>query len=601
MRNSLITLFLVGFIFFFNDCAKMGSISGGDRDSIPPVVVNTRPDNYSLRFKGKTVEITFDEFVVLKNINQELIISPPLEKAVTVKQKGKTFSIELNNELKKNTTYTLNFGQAIEDNHEGNKLSNYEFVFSTGEVLDSMAIHGRLVNAFDLIPPKEPVNIMLYDTLTDSAFITKRPLYIGKTDKEGYFRLNNLKTDTFRIYALQDLNSNYQFDLPAEKIAFMDTNLYLMPGFLPSPDSDSTIFDDLNIKGKDSLQTLSPSDSAYSIHAMDQNQRIIVDLFLFEEDHEQQFVKDASREGGKHLLLTLNKPVTDSFYIVPIEPPDTAWFLLQENADRDSFEFWITDTSVSSMDTILMEVNYTVQDSMMNFVMRTDSLYFIQKNVPEKSRRRVKEEVPDTSLQVSTIRNRAILELNGQLSIQTKFPLASIDTAFIRLFEKPDSIEFQKEFTIKKDSTKLRDIYLRSDWVEGTPYRLEMFPGALTGIYGLTNDSLNISFNIREEAYYGKLLLNVSNIQCQTIIELHDARDAIVQKKIIGEEGQVEFLFLAPAKYKLKFIHDCNKSGEWETGNYLKKLQPEKVEYYEGQIEVRSNWDVEVSYRLKDF
>ncbi len=598
MLKNLIAgiILLLIIIFSFSDCAKMGSVSGGERDTIPPVVIGSKPENYSLNFNRSTVEITFDEFVILKNINQELIISPPLEERIVVKQRGKTVILELDNELKKNTTYTLNFGRAIEDNHEGNILLNYEFVFSTGSHLDSMAIHGQLLRAFDLMPPKDPVNIMLYgafdlmppkdpvnimlyDTLYDSAFIKERPLYIGKTDKEGFFRINNLKTDTFRIFALSDLNSNFRFDLPNEEIAFLDTSLILLPHFLSSIMQDTLHFDSIKNVLPDTLKTLSYKDSAYNIQSKGAHERIIVDLFLFMEDHEKQFLKDAERKSRHHIFLSFNLPVTDSFSISSFKPPRNDWYLLEESANRDSFELWIMDTLVIAMDSIFLGLNYTVKDSMLNPVTKIDSVHFAFRELASKSNRRGKEEVEviDTSLKISTISKMATLESYSNLSFKSEFPFSAFDTTYVRLYSKPDSVEFSQDYEMFRDSLNLRKVFLRADWQENTAYRLEVFPGAFTGIYGYTNDSINVPFKIRDGAYYGNLLLNVTNVGCQQIVELTKGKNEIVQKKIIKEDGKIEFTFLGPGKYKIKFIDDCNENGKWDTGNYLMKIQPEKA------------------------
>ena len=203
----------------------MGQLSGGLKDTIPPVVLQSEPQNYSVNFKGQKIEITFNEFITLDNINQQLVVSPPVENRVDVRLKNKTILIDLNNELQDSTTYTLNFGDAIKDNNEGNLLNNFEYVFSTGNYLDSLSVYGRLVNSFDLKPSEDPVSILLYDDLSDSAFLKHGPLYVSKTGKEGYFAMNNLRSDTFHIFALKDLNSNFYFDLPNEEIAFLDTSL----------------------------------------------------------------------------------------------------------------------------------------------------------------------------------------------------------------------------------------------------------------------------------------------------------------------------------------------------------------------------------------
>ncbi len=215
-------------------CAQQGSPSGGPKDEDPPLVLESDPPNYSTRFEAKKIQITFDEFIVLDNVNQQLVVSPPMEEKPEVRLKGKSLFIEFTEELKDSTTYTLNFGSAIKDLHEGNKLLNFEYVFSTGNVLDSLSIRGTLKYAWDHTVPKDPITIMLYEELRDSVPLTEIPLYVGRSDDSGVFSINNLKADTFKIFALKDGNYNLLFDLPSEEIAFLDSALIVNADFFRS-------------------------------------------------------------------------------------------------------------------------------------------------------------------------------------------------------------------------------------------------------------------------------------------------------------------------------------------------------------------------------
>ena len=213
------------------NCAQQGSPTGGPRDEDPPVVVESEPPNYSTRFEAKKILITFDEFVVLDNVNQELIVSPPMEEKPEVKLRKKTMVVQFEEALKDSTTYTFNFGSAIKDLHEGNKLLNFEYVFSTGDVLDSLSVKGTLKYADDLSEPEEPISIMLYDDLRDSVPLIDIPLYVGRSDDSGVFSVNNLRPDTYKVFALKDGNNNFLFDLPSEEIAFLDTSLIVNAEF----------------------------------------------------------------------------------------------------------------------------------------------------------------------------------------------------------------------------------------------------------------------------------------------------------------------------------------------------------------------------------
>ena len=576
-------------------CAKVGSLAGGKKDVLPPVVVKSEPPNFTINFKGQKIEITFDEFIVLDNISQQLVVSPPVENRVDVRLKNKTILINLNNELQDSTTYTLNFGEAIKDNNEGNPFYNYEYVFSTGDFLDSLSVYGRLVNAFDLKPQEDPVSILLYQDLDDSAFMKHIPLYVGKTDKEGYFAMNNLKSDTFHIFALKDLNSNYRFDLPDEEIAFLDTSIFLTPELFTRHVVDTLAIDSLAAMGADSLR-LSKQDSIARLSSKKVTDKLLVDLYLFRENNERQYITDYSRKEKNRLEFSLNRPVTDSFLITSIEPEQNKWYLLEKNIENDSFRLWIKEPLVIDMDTVRLALTYTGTDSTGNKVSKKDTLIFGYRE-PVKSKKKTQEEA-DTTLKISTINNQATLELNQHVVFNAEMPLVAIDTSFFLLRSKEDSLMVPESFVVMRDTTNIRKAQLFCEWKEKTLYGLTLLPKAFTDIYGHVNDTINIKFTTRNEGYYGVLHLNIKGVQCPVIVQLMDAKESIVRETIVQNDGKVTFDFLKPAQYKVKFIYDCNGNGKWDTGKYIIGIQPEKVAYYTGDINVRSNWEIEISETL---
>ena len=231
---------LSGLLVFWS-CAQIGSPTGGPRDETPPAVVECDPPNYSTRFDARKIQITFDEYIVLNNVNQELIVSPPMDEKPEVKLRKKSIIIEFEEALRTNTTYTFNFGNAIRDLHEGNVLQNYEYVFSTGDILDSMSVKGSLKYAEDLDVPGEPISVMLYTDLRDSVPLTDIPLYVGRSDDSGIFSVNNLRPDVYKVFALKDGNNNLLFDLPTEEIAFLDTSLIVNADFVKQLLGDSIV------------------------------------------------------------------------------------------------------------------------------------------------------------------------------------------------------------------------------------------------------------------------------------------------------------------------------------------------------------------------
>ena len=270
---------------------------------IPPVVVESEPPNYSTQFEAKKILITFDEYIVLDNVNQELIVSPPMEEKPEVKLRKKTMIVQFEESLKENTTYTFNFGSAIKDLHEGNKLLNYEYVFSTGDVLDSLSVKGTLKYAEDLSKPEEPVSIMLYEDLRDSVPLIDIPLYIGRSDDSGVFSVNNLRPNVYKLFALKDGNNNFLFDLPTEEIAFLDTSLILNAEFtrsllIASGRIDSTALFD-TVTTVDTLAGIVDSTGVVTDSIKESGpdlNSIYIDLLLFMEETEIQYITDYSRE-----------------------------------------------------------------------------------------------------------------------------------------------------------------------------------------------------------------------------------------------------------------------------------------------------------------
>jgi len=605
-------------------CAKMGSLTGGYEDIDPPVVVRSMPLNYSTNFNAEKIEIEFDEYIALKNVAQELIISPPLPKKPVVRIKNKSIIIELKNELIENTTYTLNFGKAIEDNNEGNPLTNFEFVFSTGKYLDSLSVKGTLINSFNLKPSKEPFIIGLYDQLEDSIPLKSIPVYVGKTNEKGYFMINNIKADTFRIFALKDLNMNLKFDLFNEEIAFIDTVLIITPEFLISLPERIEVIDSSSIdtviqtrpprkgffgKVKDKEEDFDLLAEAYEDSTLtDTLQKkpvlpaLFVDMVYFTEEITKQYMTSSDRISKVKLMLSFNLPLKNNPGVdIPDYEEDNNWYLPEINAKRDTFVYWLTDTTLIKRDSLIFVAAYPMLDSMGADYTKLDTLRFItRKALPKQTKGKTEVKIPEEKLTVSSLRNNGILDLNAMVPFVFNYPLESIDTSRIHLFLKIDSTETVQKFDIIHDSTSLKKIFLNSKWKEAAKYRLEALPGAFSDIYNHPMDTLIFNFSLQEKDYYGTLIVTLEGVDMPVIVQLMNDTEVVLRSKYANSDGAVIFDFLPAAKYKLKFINDSNVNKQWDTGNYLKKLQPEKVLYFKGDINVRSNWDFEVKQNMKE-
>lgn len=609
-------LFRAGFFFIITilcwSCAQQGSPSGGPRDEDPPVILESSPPNYSTLFEAKKILITFDEYIVLDNVNQELVVSPPMKEKPEVRLKGKSLLITFNEVLKDSTTYTLNFGGAIKDLHEGNKLLNFEYVFSTGTELDSLSIRGTLKYAFDLSVPEEAITIMLYDELRDSLPMTDIPLYVGRSNDSGVFSINNLKADTFKIFALKDGNYNLLFDLPTEEIAFLDSSLIMNTDFIKSimqevPADFSVIETDSSVSEPDTPVLLSDTLSMMadsSLMVSDSLRRepdytaIYLEMSLFIEDPETQYITEDSRDDPRKILIAFARPLTDSFNyrFLSEEPAHSMDFLEDFSAERDSLTLWFRDSLDYDKDTLTMELKYTVKDSMERYVSRTDTLLMTYRK--RVSTKKSSKEPPKEKLSISTLRNNGSLDLNATLNMNFSIPLTGFQDSLVHLWHIPDSIEIPQPFLIRTDSMVPTRAWIDTKWEEVSNYHLLVLPGAFSSLYDLEHDTLDISFQTRDSEYYGQILVTLDSVSNPVIIQLTSQNEVVRQQRVY-ESGIYTFSFLPPREYGVKFIHDLNDNGKWDTGKYLKKRQPEPVEVPPGKVTVRSNWDHDVKVILK--
>jgi len=603
VSDKYLWLFLL--VSFCWSCAQQGSPSGGPRDEDPPVVIESLPPNYSTQFEAKKIRITFDEYVVLENVNQQLVVSPPMEEQPEVKLKKKSMIVEFEEDLKPNTTYTFNFGDAIKDLHEGNKLQNFEYVFSTGDVLDSMSVKGTLKYAETLEKPEDPISIMLYTDLRDSVPLLDIPLYVGRSDDSGVFSVNNLSPGEYKVFALKDGNNNFLFDLPTEEIAFLDSSLIVDAEFIRQMLGDSIVSEVVS----DTAGT-APVDSAAAdtsglaadsiLHRGPDYTSVYIDLMLFQEASEIQYLTDNNRDDRRKLEIVFALPLSDTFSYRSIQAAgEEAPRLLEHfSNNRDSLTLWIMDSTAYKKDTIRLAVDYTVKDTTERFIIRSDTLLFTYRERESRGRRAQESTRQEEKLEIRTIRNNGNQDLNRDLSFLLAFPLGSLNDTLFSLYHIPDSIEYAQPFEVRADSMNPYRAKLSASWESASSYRLVVLPGAIKSIYPISHDTIDVRFRTRDMEFYGQILLTLENVNHRVLVQLFSGT-TLVEERIVEADGQYVFPYLSPREYSFKFIHDLNENGKWDTGDYLKKLQPEPVELLPTAIEVRSNWDHDVSLRLE--
>jgi len=594
---SIKYIYYLPVILFCWSCAQQGSPSGGPRDEDPPVVLECDPPNYSTRFEARKIEVTFDEYITLESVNQELIVSPPMEEKPTVKLRKRTMIIEYEDTLKSNTTYTFNFGEAIQDLHEGNKLQNYEYVFSTGDILDSMSVRGSLQYAENLEIPDDPISIMLYTDLRDSVPLLDIPLYVGRSNDSGVFSVNNLRPDVYKVFALKDGNNNLLFDLPTEEIAFLDTSLIVNADLTRLLLGDSivnsvipdTVYADSSAAVLDSIADQRPNLNA-----------IYIDLKLFTEASEIQYLTDNTREDPRKIQLVFALPLTDTFSyrVLPEADESEPRFLKHFGENRDSLTLWIMDSTHYNREKIELVMDYTAKDTNEQFVIRTDTVSFSYREPQSKSRRGSEAEKEEEKLVVNTMRNNGNQDLNRDIPLLLDFPLEKLNDTLFTLYHIPDSLEVPYPFVVKADSLNPYKASLSASWESASKYRLLVLPGAISSIYPMQHDTIDVGFKTRDLEFYGQILLSLTNVNNQVLIQLFSGK-TMIEERMVKADGQYAFPFLSPKEYSFKFIHDLNENEKWDTGDYLKKVQPEPVELLPTTIEVRSNWDHDVSMILE--
>lgn len=567
--GTLVTLILVAvYCFHSSSCASTKAApSGGPKDTLPPEIVAMVPAASSTGFpvEDGEITITFNEYVQVKDANKNIILSPPLEKQVKTRIKGKSVIFTFPVALDTNTSYSLNLGQAIVDNNEGNPLYGLSYSFSTGSVLDSMMLSGTAVDAVTLFP-LENVTVALYEQATDSTVINTAPSAIARSDKWGYFTVRNLKPVPYYVFAYTDGNTNNRYDQGSEKIAFLDSPV--IPDQVMSADSKE-------------LQYYDPKDTVAC-----QSRPSQIQLAIFAEKNTNQFVKDYKRfsKRGSYIRFSAPQVQIDSF---AIEGVSDDRIIRQLNQQRDSLVFWIGGAGKID-DTLRVAMKYMKTDSsgvQAPFVEKLKFVAPVEKKGGRKSeeeREKEREKRKDL-LEFSAVAEKDMVEQNG-IVLSFPSPVTEFDTSRIEFSMKtPKLVESKVPFSVETDSTEFNTYVIRpqNDLVKGNEYKI-IFPFAtFKDVNGFTNDSTAKTFSLPSDENLSSLSLEIKNVGARYIVELINAkRTKTFRKYIIEEDCELLFPYLKADEYSIRITEDKNSNGKLDTGDLLKRIQPEKVLLY---------------------
>lgn len=560
---------LIGIAIITANCAHQGSLSGGLKDSEPPQYVESDPPNRTIRFASKRVAITFNEFIQLKDPGKEIFMSPPMKEKPEFKVHGKDLIIDFKEELKENTTYTINFGNSVVDFTESNPYPNFEYVFSTGDVIDSLSLSGKVLNAFDL-KPEPDVLAMVYIDDHDSLPLDSLPLKVqpksaSRTDKDGRFKINNLPPGKYKLIALQDFNSNFYYDLPNERIAFLDSLVTLEP----------ELTDTLEKTEEDSL-----SEKSLTFRM---STGVSYELFMFEQVDSTQKLLGKKLIGNNRLQYSFKTRLdTLSVSLLDSIPGISEWYIPEYSKDRDTVNLWLKPGLPDTIRVIMYAGGNVTDTSKFNL------------KPPERAVK-VKKDIAQHVKFTSNVRAGS-LDLQQDLKLTFTNPLLKFDTTRVLLKSTEDSLS---PSIIFGDSVP-RSVIINHPWKPGESYSVILDDSTFTDQNGLVNDSTALGFKVRSAEDYGILIMNVkiSIEKGQYIIQLLDQGGKILQEKFVSQSGLVRFEYLLAGSYELKAIYDRNGNNKWDPGNYRQGILPEKVTFYPGGISIRANWDLQEDWEL---
>ena len=526
--------FLISFVLVSSfQCARRSLPTGGFKDTLPPNVVNTSPKMNTVFFDKEKITITFDEYIKLVDLNKQLIISPPLEpNKYKVKPQGtvsKKIQIELLDSLLENTTYTFNFGESIIDNNEGNLLPFFNYAISTGAIIDSLEIKGKITDSYERITDSY-TSVYLYpidSTYTDSTIFLKKPFYATSTLDSTAYNFRNLRPDKYQIVAIKDISGNYIFDQSVDKIGFIEEPITL------------------------------PGDS-------------IINFRIFKEVPNLYWSRPFFINKNKIGFGYFGKPEPSAIK-VQSKVPRNFRYIINKDRKTDTLNFWFRGSMIDSIKFGIKEKD-------------TTKTYTIQ----------IKDIKPD-SLVISSITKNSI-ELIDSFKIKSSLPIVKVNMDLINIVGL-DSLKVQFEAFLDKNYDELA---LTFDALPNDNYKIEFLPDAMVDFWGQTHDTLRYSVKTRPISDYGNLYLQIlREDKSPFILELVDLKGKVLRRyDKINDSDYYEFKYILPGKYLFRYIKDKNGNKKWDTGNYLKKIQPEIVYYSTDTIDLRANWDINQQLRI---
>ena len=610
-ERSLLFIFLL----LLAACASIGNPDGGPYDEEPPRVVQCSPDNKATDNDKKKISILFNEYIKMENASEKVVVSPPQIEMPNIRAAGKRVKIDLYDSLRPNTTYTIDFSDAIVDNNEGNPLGKYTYSFSTGPEIDTMEVSGTVLNAENLEPIKG-ILVGLYpadSTFHDSLFTTSPLVRVARTNGSGQFTIKGIRNGQYRTYALQDMDGNYHFSQKSEMIAF-DTTV-ISTSQRPDIRPDTVWYDTVTIEK--------------------------IRMVPFIHYYPDNLVLRAFLESGQdnHLLKTERKTY-ESFTLYFTAPQDSlpriegigfnadSVLLAEPTEKNDTITYWITDTAVSHPDTISFHLTYYDTDTAGVNVLRTDSAMELvakttywqqererQKQIEEWQKEREKkikkgrevnpdEENPfETIYMTMQMTPGATIDPNQNVTFVFNEPLAEVDTSCIRFLMKVDSEYVAAPFIFQPVPGEKRKYRLYAEWEPNERYRFEADSTAFLSMLGHYARSMKNEIRVRSLDEFGAIFVRLTGLQptdsADYIVQLLNKSDKPVAQEKADAQGRADFFYLKPGEYYMRLFIDRNHNGIWDTGQYDGLIAPEEVHYFPRPIPLKAKFDMEQEWNFR--
>lgn len=589
-------------------CASIGNPDGGMYDETPPRVVACYPANGSIRHTSKKMSILFDEYIKLENASEKVIVSPPQVESANVRADGKRIKITLYDTLQDNTTYTIDFGDAIEDNNEGNPMGFFTYSFSTGDAIDTMEVAGTVLNAEDLEPIKG-IMVGLYpadSAFHDSLFTTTPFLRISRTNGSGRFCIKGVKPGRYRTFALKDVDGDMVFSQKSEIVAFDTTVIETSSRPDVRMDTiwrDSTHFDSIRVV-------------PYTHYLPDD-----VTLLAFLEEGQEHHLLKTERLEPDFFRLFFTSPADSLPTIVGLNF-DASCLIVEPNQKNDTITYWVTDTTFThQQDTLSMALTYLDTDTLGQLVPRTDTLDLVpktpwakihkerQKKIDEWNKEREKrqkkakeplpyEENPHEKIFMDiSAKPSGTIDPNQNIRFTSKEPYLNVDTTRIHFYVKQDTDWLPAPFLFLPEGQ--RSYVLYAEWEPEQQYRFEADSAAFTNVFHNVSKSMKNEFKVRSLEEYGSIFIHTLLPDTGVVVQLMNHSDKVTAELRADSDGRADFYYLRPADYFVRCFIDRNGNGKWDTGNYAQGVQPEEVFYFPKPIKLKAQWDMEQEWDVR--